>query len=162
MKKILLGLGLLVNTLIYSQIEVTIQGSNVFLEYTTNESFNIMKEDIRLGPSAKTSLKQALNKAVEWAELNETHKKSFEKIICSFRVMDTGTYNHFGYSEFHSKEMVIEFKGYSNGEFDLNLTIKNPPFSSSSISLNSLKQLKDFKKILNGQSINPEIDEIFK
>ena len=159
MKKILLAFGLLVNALIYSQIEVTIQGSNVFLEYTNNDY--ISKTNVRLGPSAKKSLNQALSKAIEWAQLNETHKKSFEKFICSFRVMDTGTYNHFGYSEFHSKEMVIKFKGYSNGEFNLYLTIKNPTHNDIK-TLNSLKQLKDFKKILNGQSINPEIDEIFK
>ena len=178
MKKLVLGLVLLVSTLSFGQVEkIELSGSDVFLtlnfqyqnpnDITWNPYGSYKTSILRLGPSAKSSLIQAISKAIEWSKLNKTHKRDFVKVICTFKVMDKDTYQRFGYSNNFSREMIVEFKGYSNGSFDLYLKTKERIKSSyipveMSISINTINELENFKKYLNSKNINKEIDEIFK
>jgi len=102
-----------------SKLEVETSSSGIFLK--SNEMFT---SAFRLGPKAINSLKNGLKKAVEWIDLNEIHKKSFEKNICRFRVLKKEIFLKNGYSEWKTQEMILRFKGRENGSFDLVLLVE--------------------------------------
>lgn len=100
--------------------------------------------------------------AIEWATLNKTHRKGFSKEVCRFRVMDKQQYDFHGYVAEFTKEMIMEFQGYDSGSFLLELSTREFSANASFFSFNSVEELKSFRDLLDGKSVNKEIDDIFK
>lgn len=105
-------------------------------------------------------LQNGLKKAINWAKLNEEHKKEFEKEIIRIRITDKDVYEFYKkyISEF-SKEAKLVFQGHEDGSFTLYLTITQ---DTVDITLVTADDIDNFIKMLQGKSVNKEIDEIFK
>ncbi len=147
----------------YDKIVVVTKGSSIFIE-TYKESYGgkwTIDDVYRLGPSAKRTLLNGLDKTIEWAELNVGHKKEFQKeVCCRFKVMNKDTYEFHGYVEEFTTEFNMIFRGHSDGTFEL--VIGSVGSRLSFLELYSKKEIKDLKDMLNGKSVNEEIDDIFK
>ena len=113
-----------------------------------------------LGKQTTIILQNSLKKAISWAEINKTQRKDFEKEITRIRVTNKTTYEFYRryISEF-SKECVIIFTGFEDGTFKLTLTVTE---DVKTLTFNTKEEIKDFIEILNGKSVNKEIDDIFK
>lgn len=100
MKKFLTTIFIIIYSLSFSQTLKIVQLKNggIIIESTKNNDFGMgisMKTDNKsfyAGPNGKKSLISGIQKAIEWAELNETHNKEFEKEITRIRVMEKETY----------------------------------------------------------------------
>ena len=167
MKKILFFLLFILSTLAFAQnIKIVqLKSGGIFIESESDSGLGqIMNykstKSYYAGPSGKKALINGFQKAIEWANLNEQHNKEFEKEITRLRVMNKDTYIF--YKEFiseFSEEGLLNFYGYENGRFMVELEFRS---SSTNIKFNDLDDLKSFKRILEGKSANTEIDNIFK
>jgi len=168
MKNILLTIFITISSFCLSQNIKVVQLTNggIFVESSRKvESFmgSTITENNKsfyVGSNDKKSLISGVQKAIEWAELNKTHNKEFEKEITRIRVMEKESYLF--YKKFISEflaECILNFYGIKNGDFKVSLGCPN---ISTSIKLESINDLKNLKNILNGKSGNSEIDNIFK
>jgi hypothetical protein len=127
-----------------------------------NETFwtdwKVMHE-IRLGPTAEKELKYGLNKAVEWYDLNLQHKKEFEKEICRFKFIERWQYEESGYDEFYTETWIMTFIGNADSTFRLEFQQEIGRYSD--LTIKTIEDVKDFIKILNGDTVEEE-DDIFK
>ena len=168
MKNIFLVLFITISSFCFSQSIKIVQLKNggIIIESTKNNDFGMgisWKTDNKsfyAGPNGKKSLISGIQKAIEWAELNETYNKEFEKEITRIRVMEKESFMF--YKEFisqFSEECQLNFYGYDNGNFKVVLEF---PKSDTRITLTNIEDLRNLKNILNGKSGNSEIDDIFK
>ncbi|WP_439880740.1 hypothetical protein ACSX1A_16485 [Pontibacter sp. MBLB2868] len=149
---------------VYSQekISVSINGADTYIE-TYSKSFGDelrLDKAYRLGPGALVTLKQGIKKALEWVKLNELHQKAFEKEICRFKVMDKEQYKFHGYVDQITSEIVLLFKGFEDGSFELMIKPYNSSYDTF-IEFSDKEMLQNFDNLLNGRSANKEIDDIF-
>lgn len=145
---------------------VQLKNGGIFIESTSHNelgqglSIKLDNKSFYAGPTGKKTLIAGVQKAIEWAELNEQHNKEFEKEVARIRVMDKETFTF--YKEFisqFSEECILNFYGYNNGNFKVILEF---PKSSTRIKLEDIGDLRNLKNILQGKSGNSEIDDIFK
>lgn len=131
-------------------------GNSVFLEKSRGQNF-------RLGPSAKRTLIEGLEKAKEWQKLNQSHRKSFTKEIRRFKVITKSSYEFYGYTDLVSQNMFLTFTGYSDGSFKCLLKIEDlgGGYIGNYWTMTTIQQVQRFTNLLNGKS-NSEIDQIFK
>jgi len=154
----------LITSLSYSQDKITVltNSTSTFIEtydYTSyNETYRLDKA-IRIGPSTLKLLKTGIDTAIKWVNLNSEHNKQFSKEICRFKAMDKDIYEFHGYVENITNEYSMVFYGDNNGDFKLEI---KTPHESDFIKIESYEMLQSFKKLLNGESTNSEIDDIFK
>lgn len=129
----------------------------------SNEIFgNNANRDGEYWITAQTNilLQAALKKAITWADLNKEHQKEFEKEIIRVRVTDKETYEFYRhYIPEFSKEAKLIFQGYEDGSFTLSLIVISDIVSIDFI---SVEQASNFIKLLQGRSVNSEIDNIFR
>ncbi|RTL59560.1 MAG: hypothetical protein EKK37_07270 [Sphingobacteriales bacterium] len=105
------------------------------------------------------SLQAGLKKAKSWAKLNKEHKMAFEKEIIRIRLTDKKIYEFYKkYISGFSKEAKLIFQGHQDGSFTLTLTITDDVVD---ITLNTEDGVDDFIKMLQGKSVNKEVDETF-
>jgi len=116
----------------------------------------------RLGPSAAEKLKKGIRIALKWIELNRIHKKEFEKEICRFVGMDTNSYKSFGYAAHLAEDMILIFNGHSDSSFVLELKRRSLNMDINFIEFSNAEMVINFKDLLDGISVNKEIDDIFK
>ncbi len=147
------------------KITVITNTKGTFIEtydYLSYDDSYWQKEAYRLGPSATKVLKDGIDTAFKWIDLNKTHRKTFQKEICRFKVMDKRDFDFFGYTERLTKEIKLNFKGYSDNTFEIEITggglVGIIPF----IKISDYNYLVGFKNLLDGKSANKEIDDIFK
>lgn len=138
------------------EVKLTRNGSEV--NYN-NYNFKLI-DAYRLGPSSLKKLKEGINTALNWTDLNVNHKKSFEKEICRIKVMEKEDYKFHGYIEQLQKEMVLVFKGFSDGTFLIELKFYDSNYNF--IKIQTKDMLINFKNLLNGKSSNSDVDDIFK
>ena len=137
----------------FIECETISQSNNYF------SNLNSFDGEYWIGPQTNLSLQSALKKAVSWAKLNEEHQKAFDKEIIRIRVTDKEHYEFYRkYIPEFSKEAILTFYGYADGSFLISLTIKDDLVD---ISLESIEGINDLIKMLQGKSINKEIDDIF-
>lgn len=140
-------------------------GSSTFIETYNYDRYNNsfhLQTAYRLGPSALKTLKNCVETAIKWAELNEIHRKTFNKEICRVVVMNKDVFDFHGYVREFTEELTVVFYGYSNTTFKIEMKSNSRLINSSFITISSKKELTDFKDMLNGKSVNKEIDDIFK
>lgn len=162
-KKILLTLFCLSSLISMSQdkINVSIGTTSTYIEtyrYSLNEYY--LDKAYRLGPSSLKTIKEGINTAIKWKDLNNSHLLTFSKEICRFKVMDKESYKFHGYVDEFAIELVMNFNGFSDGTFKIE--IKQYNYFESFIVIEDNDMLNGFKKLLNGKSANSEIDDIFK
>ena len=105
------------------------------------------------------SLQAGLKKAASWATLNEDHKKEFEKEIVRIRVTDKDTYEFYRkYIPEFSTEAILSFQGHEDGTFTLTLSVTK---DVAQITLTTKDGVNNFIKLLQGKSVNNDVDEIF-
>lgn len=105
------------------------------------------------------SFQAALKKAVSWAKLNEEHRKEFEKEVIRIKVIDKDKYEFFKPDISRlTKEAKLIFQGHDDGSFTLNLSITDDVVN---ITLDDEEGINNFIKLLQGKSVNKDIDEIF-
>lgn len=164
---VLLLLILTLNSFAQDKITVLINGSETFIEKSEKSTFKRNGENVllvkayRLGSSSSSKLKEGIKTAIRWIDLNKTHKKSFEKEVCRFKAMKKELYKTFGYVDHISDEMTLMFKGKSDGSFELLIKQSNYP-NQNFISFTDKEMVEKFKDLLDGKSVNKEIDDIFK
>jgi hypothetical protein len=135
----------------YSNIDAYIKSySN---EFTLAEAY-------RLGPTSTKTLKNGIRTAIKWIDLNIEYQKDFEKEICRFKAMEKELYKFHGYVDEFTVEMTLNFKGYSDGTFKLE--IKQYDSYSAFIEFRDKDMVISFRDLLDGKSANKEIDDIFK
>jgi hypothetical protein len=171
---IFLSIGLTANAQ-ERKILVALNNSGTFIEtYYKNEPLKMngtvftiydfkLNSAFRLGPSSTNTLKEGIKTAIKWIKLNEQHQKDFEKEICRFKAMDTETFKIHGYIDQFSAELILKFKGFSNGTFELEIksnerTILGPYGET----FDDLDYLTNFLSLLNGKAIKNDINDIFK
>lgn len=149
------------------KVKISTGGSNTYIETYSKNSFRgydsgeyKLDEAYRLGPTSAKTLKSGIKKALEWADLNKEHQKEFDKEVCRFKVMDKETYKFHGYVDEFTKEMVLTFHGNSSGGCSASLKIYDS--YGTFLSLDSKEDMNDILDMLNGKSVNDEIDDIFK
>ncbi|WP_299818106.1 hypothetical protein [uncultured Pontibacter sp.] len=145
-----------------AKISVSINGTDTYIE-TYNKTFGdelSLDKAYRLGPGALVTLKQGTKKALEWGSLNELHQKAFEKEICRFKVMDKELYKFHGYVDQFTSEIVLLFKGFEDGSFELMIKPYNSSYDTF-IEFSDKEMLQNFDNLLNGRSANKEINDIF-
>lgn len=104
-------------------------------------------------------LQTGLKKVVNWAKLNLEHKQSFDKEVMRFRITEKRIYEFYRYfiPEF-SNEAILSFTGFSQGNFNMTINIATDVVS---IDLISIDDVENFIKMLQGKSVNKEIDDVF-
>lgn len=151
------------------KITVILNGNETFIEtyYKGLESRSTKLEknfsqthNYRLGPSASNALKKGVITAIEWINLNEQHKKDFEKEICRFHIMNRTDFENHGYSNHLASEMQLLFIGKSDGSFEF--VLKDPISTGRFIEFTEKELVNKFRNLLDGKSTNDEIDDIFK
>jgi hypothetical protein len=148
----------------FAQDKITVSkvANGIFIEtynyYSLNESYMI-QDAYRLGPTSIKILKDAINTSIKWSKLNKEHQKEFEKEIVRFKVMNKERYKFHGYVDSFTQEFTIIFKGYDSGLFEI--IIKEYDGFNDFIRIDNTTQLLNFQNLLNGKSVNKEIDEIF-
>lgn len=150
------------NTFVFAQsLTVVRTGNGIFLE--KQGSFG-SGSAYRLGPNAALILSNSIKKAIEWYDLNQIHRKNFIKEINRFRVMEKSEYEFHGYVEEFTKNAKVMFSGYPDDKVKCTIEIDSfiEGYVDTFISLDSKKEIQDFLKILQGKSVNPDIDNIFK
>lgn len=146
------------SVLIESKVKVTIP---LFFDGAT-ENTGIWQNngEYWIGKQTTIILQNSLRKAINWAEINRTQRKDFEKEIARIRVTDKTTYEFYRrYIPEFSKECIILFRGFEDGTFVLSVNITA---DVKSLSFNTKEAIEKFIEILNGKSVNKEIDDIFK
>jgi len=104
-------------------------------------------------------LQAGLKKAITWAKLNEEHQKEFEKEIIRIRVTEKETYEFYRrYIPEFSKEAKLIFEGHTDGTFTLSLTVTDDVVT---ITIATTEGVNNLIKLLQGKSVNSDIDEIF-
>lgn len=154
----------LITNLSYSQDKITVltNSTSTYIETYTYRSYNneySLNKAIRIGPTSLKTLKNGIDIAIKWVDLNLEHNKLFSKEISRFKAMDKDSYKFHGYVEQFTKEYSIVFYGNYNGEFKLEIKSQH---DFEFIKIESYEMLQSFKKLLNGESTNSEIDDIFK
>jgi len=146
------------------RINVALGQNSTFIEtydyYDFTKEYSL-KKAYRLGPTSLKVLRDAVNTAIKWAELNESHQKSFTKEICRFKATDKETFNFYKkHIDQFSDEIVMIFYGNLDGTFKLE--VKRYNGYGEFIEITDLEMLNGFNDLLNGKSANKEIDDIFK
>ena len=165
MKNILFILFSLVSYSILAQDKITVLSGSygTYIEtYNYYEWMNSyqLKKAIRLGPTSIKVLKEGTNTAIKWVKLNSEHRKQFSKEICRFRAMNKDQFEYTGYGYEYTNEYTVTFYGNYDGSFKLEIKTNND--FSEFIVINNIETLMNFKKLLNGESTNNDIDDIFK
>ncbi|MDD4990727.1 MAG: hypothetical protein PHR83_00720 [Paludibacter sp.] len=142
----------------YAQDRISVSTSKSGTIIEVSEYSHILA--YRLGPASANILKNGLNTALKWIDLNSIHQKNFEKEICRFKAMDYETYKFHGYIDQLASEMRILFNGNSDGTFEL--LIGKYDSRQGFLSFSDKATILDFIDLLNGKSVNNEIDDIFK
>ena len=125
-----------------------------FLEHSSNGYF-------RLGPQATTVLIEGMKKALEWYDLNQSHKMSFTKEIRRFKAMDQEAFEFAGYVEGLATSAKLEFTGSVLGGGTCILYIDGSNLDGYWM-MTTRKEMADFLAVLQGKSVNPGVDNIFK
>lgn len=144
------------------KIKVAINSSSTFIETYNKSSFSedfIIEDAYRLGTTSLTTLREGVNTSLKWIELNITHNKTFQKEICRFKTMEKESFKFHGYVDEFATEMAMIFYGNSDGSFKI--VIKQYNSYSEFIIFTDLYKLIGFKNLLDGNSANNEIDDIF-
>jgi hypothetical protein len=129
-----------------------------FYEYSNEYS---LEKAFRLGPVSLKTLKDGVDTAIKWAEINEVHKKNFNKEICRFKATKKSTFDFYKkYIDQFSDEFNVNFYGFDDGNFKV--VINSNKLIGDFIIIKDLTKLKDFKNLLSGKSVNNEIDDLFK
>jgi hypothetical protein len=151
----------------YSQERITVATSptDTYLETYKKLGFKnsnelVLDDAYRLGPNSAKTLKEGIITAIKWIDLNVTHQKEFEKEICRFKAMEKELYKFHGYVDEFTVEMKLNFKGYSDGTFVLE--IKEYDSYSTFITFRNKDMVIGFRDLLDGKSADREIDDIFK
>ncbi|MCB0371154.1 MAG: hypothetical protein KDD45_17495, partial [Bdellovibrionales bacterium] len=151
------------------KIVVLINSNGTFIETyekqkTDYSEYTIQSQSKRLGPAASKSLKEGLSTALKWIDLNKVHKKSFEKEICRFKAMDKEAWEMMGFQNSFASEMSMLFIGNNDGTFILRIgnTIMVNSYFGNFLTFKDESRLKKFLGMLNGNSPDKEIDDIFK
>lgn len=150
------------NSYAQERITVATNAAETFIE-TYKKSYIsvlILDEAYRLGPTSTKTLKEGIRTAIKWIDLNTTHQKDFEKEICRFKAMEKELYKFHGYVDEFAVEMTLNFKGYLDGTFVLE--IKQYDSYSAFITFSDKDMIISFRDLLDGKSANKEIDDIFK
>jgi hypothetical protein len=147
------------------KVGVLIKGNSTYIEKYQKDFENIGYQFVnsyRLGLNSSTQLKTLVKKAIEWAELNKTHKKSFEKSMGRIKVMSADEYKLHGYTDQLAQDLELIFYGYENGMFKLKIC--NAPCMDIIyfLEFESIEELESFYNMLLGKTISKEIDDIFK
>ena len=104
-------------------------------------------------------MQSGLKKAITWAKLNVEHQKEFEKEIIRIRVTDKETYDFYRrYIPEFSKEAKLIFQGHEDGTFTLSLTVTDDVVT---ITITTEEGVNNLIKLLQGKSLNSDIDKIF-
>lgn len=165
MKKTLIIIFIIISGLnSYSQERITVaaNSSQTFIE-TYKRSYSnefILDKAYRLGPTSAKILREGIGTAIKWIDLNVIHQKDFEKEICRFKAMDKEEYKFHGYVDQLAVEIILNFKGYSDGTFEIE--IKQYDSYSVFIGFSDKDMVINFRDLLDGKSANKEIDDIFK
>lgn len=146
------------------RISASVGNNEIYIEtykyYEFDDSYTLQKA-YRLGPSSAKVLKDGIKTAVKWAELNQQYNREFNKEISRFSVMEKEIYKFYKkYINEFSDELIMTFKGLESGEFEFE--IKNNNDFIDFIRINDLEMLINFQNLINGKSVNNEIDELFK
>jgi hypothetical protein len=139
-------------------LKIGLSGGGVYLEHSREGTY-------RLGPQAKALLIKGLKTALEWEALNRQHRKTFEKEIVRFQVVEKSLYTSFGYHEVHANTMVLEFMGEGENGSSCLLTFADRGLGGQIIIywlMESRDGMQAFLDALEGRSTQPEIDAIFK
>lgn len=150
------------NSYAQERITVLINTTETYIE-TYEKRYSdkfVLDKAYRLGPTSAKTLKEGIRTAIKWIDLNITHQKDFEKEICRFKAMEKGLYKFHGYVDQFAEEMTLNFKGYSDGTFVLE--IKQYNSYSTFITFSDKDMVISFRDLLDGKSANKEIDDIFK
>lgn len=160
MKNIFIFIFVFINVNVYSQNNITVatQGSSTFIE--AGQSYNYAA--YRLGSEAKSVLVQSLKTALEWYDLNKSHRKSFTKEINRFKVIKKDVYEFHGYVKEFTDNAKVMFTGYSNGNSEVRIDIEGLGMMQNFILINDRESIKNFLNVLQGKSGNNEVDNIFK
>lgn len=110
-------------------------------------------EKMKLNNTSKQNLIKAVETAKKWEVLNRNHKKSFEKEIIRFEAQHEISY----------KNAKINFIGNDDGGFAFIFYIESG-YQENTIfwKITSEAGLTELLHQLQGKSINPDIDNIFK
>lgn len=145
------------------KITVAINSKDTFIEtheYNKPLETFLLKDAYRLGPSSTKLLKQGIATCIKWVKLNQEHKKNFEKEVVRFKVISKTSFNTFGYHESLVNEAILNFKGYEDNSFEIKILTQNIALSEF-IKINSLSSLYDFESLLEGKTLDNEIDKLF-
>lgn len=140
---------------------VKLNNGGRYLETTTSLG---SAESYYVGPTGTSVLIQSIKKAIEWHDLNLSHRMSFTKEVARFKVQSKSSYEFHGYvSQFTSTAKVI-FKGYTNGSSACEIVINQMggSYDETFITLSGRESMQQFLNVLQGKSARPEIDNIFK
>jgi hypothetical protein len=99
-----------------------------------------------------------MNKAIEWARLNTTHKMVFKKEIARFKVMRKDQMMR--YHEFlpqYALDTYVLFDGLANGEFVCTVTFEK----GSTVEFHDEKSINSFIDLLNSKLTNATVDNVF-
>jgi len=155
---ILIYIGL--NSYAQDRIAVETSSAQTIIEtYSKSYSSFDLDKAYRLGPTSTKTLKEGIRISLKWIELNATYLKDFEKEICRFKAMKKTDFEFHGYNDHLADEMILNFKGNSDGTFLLEIKTF---YSSAFISLSDKNMVISFRDLLDGKSTNKEIDDIFK
>jgi hypothetical protein len=112
-----------------------------------------------MGPNAANILTTALKKVLSWADLNQTHHKEFEKEATRIWVMDKESFLFHGYVPQLTDEVILLFRGKSDGSFSCILSFRSDAFD---VHFENKQEVNDFVSLISGKPVNKEIDDIFK
>lgn len=121
-------------------------------------------ESYYVGPTGTSLLIQSIKKAIEWHDLNQSHRMSFTKEVNRFKVQEKSSYEFHGYvSQFAGTAKVI-FKGYTDSSSECEIVVNRMGgnYDETFITLSGRESMQQFLNILQGKSARPEIDNIFK
>ncbi len=115
---------------------------------TTIEAYKQEIETRKFNTKSANTLREAVKKALLWADKNEHYQKEFTKELCRIDI-----------ENYCCDKMVVEFAGDSLGGFELTMHLSGR--TTYFIKIIDKKGLKDFDKMLHGISVNEEIDSVF-
>lgn len=185
MKKNVLVLLLFLNSYLfcYSQDRIIVgkdtKHSYSFIE--TYEQNNYGSKELKLkfqyyyNSNNTEVIKKGIKTALEWVSLNYQHKKEFTKEICRFRGIINHTYNFikilFQNNDIRSVnthydmggvDFKLVFIGKSDGTSKIQIEVKQMFDFEKMLVLESEERIEKFRDMLDGKSINSDIDDIFK
>lgn len=114
-------------------------------------------KSVYLTSQANQNLQNALTKAINWANTNEKYKDEFEKELLRLRTTDKETFLFYKkYISQFTEEGKLTFKGFSDGTFEVLFE------GDIYFKLESIEDMRNIIKLLQGKTINNTINDRYK